>query len=96
MSGGIPNSRARAHPHPGGQLSLPMHVIDRYERVRGEFVQQIPNVVRADPFFPYPRIRTQRAAAVSAIIGTDLNLAWSELLAARYDRFIDAFLCFLG
>ena len=96
-TGGRPDQRKHDHPHPGGQLHLPAYVIARYEDARGQFVHHVPAIAwQGDPLFHWPNLRARRAAAVGAIMGSDPNLAWSELLAGSYVRFISAYQCFLG
>lgn len=95
-SGGVPNKRARVSGHPGGQLQLLAGVVQVYEATRGELVRRVPEyAVDADPLLASPQLRTQRGAAIAAIMGPDLGLAWMEIIGCNYARFLGAYLTFL-
>ena len=95
-SGGVPNKRARVSGHPGGQLQLPLGMVQAYEATRGELVNRVPEYAAdADPLLTSPQLRVQRGAAVAAIMGSDPGLAWMEIFGCSYARFLCAYLPFL-
>lgn len=98
-TGGVPNKRVCTHPHPGAQAQLPagVNMAALYEAANQEPLRRVPEyTAAAEPLLAHPQLRAQRAAAVAAIVGTDIGAAWMEIIACNYARFIHAYLTFLG
>ena len=94
-SGGVPNTRAHDYPHPGGQLALPRGFdgVREYEIARG---QRVPNVTEDTIQDRHACVSVRgRARAVELIMG-DVEQAYIEIGQRAYDRFVDAYLCFLA
>lgn len=95
-SGGKPDDRARARPHPGGQLPLPnggvARVMRLYEQAKSVRLRLVPTwAAKRDPLHGLPALQARRAAGAARILGTDMAAAWADLLAGRYDKFINAY-----
>ena len=93
-TGGRPSKRA-SNPRPSGCWQLPAGFdgVVEYQKAMGTSLQRVADGVAADLRLRPPHVQQQRAAAAAAVI-SDVVVAWDEIVAGQYGRFVQAYVVY--
>ena len=96
-TGGRPSKRARARPHPGGQMQLPpgFDGVAAYEAAFGP-TRRLPEASAAwDRLTGQPILQAQRDVAVLGRMGDKVAM-WNQIVVGQYDDFIACFAMYVA